>query len=119
MQTTGLNILIVEDNKDRIEAFKRRLIGNNIIVVKQSRDGISRLRAKDIDVLFLDHDLAGTGEPEPSGPRTGYEVAKWLEENPKFQPRQIIVHSLNAAGRKNILAALPNAIELPFAWEKI
>lgn len=71
-QTTGLNILIVEDNKDRIESFKRRLV-----------------------------------------------VAKWLEENPKFQPKQIIVHSLNAVGRKNILAALPNAIEMPWAWEKI
>lgn len=48
----GKNILIVEDNKYRIEAFKRRLVGNNVIFVKQSRDGISRSRARDIDVLF-------------------------------------------------------------------
>ena len=118
MQTTGLNILIVEDNKDRIAAFKRRLVGNNVIFVKQSRDGISRLRAKDIDVLFLDHDLKGIPF-EPSGPGTGYEVAEWLERNPKFRPKQIIVHSLNPAGRQRILAALPGAVEMPFAWEKI
>ncbi len=116
---TKLNILIVEDNRERIASFKRRLVGNNVIFVKQSRDGIARLRAGDIDVLFLDHDLSGTGEPEPSGERTGYEVAEWLERNPRFQPKQIIVHSLNSVGRKNILAALPNAIELPFAWQKI
>lgn len=115
----GLNILIVEDNKERIAEFKQRLVGNNVIVVNQSRDGIARLRAGDIDVLFLDHDLAGTGEPEPSSEHTGYEVAEWLEKNPRFQPGQIIVHSLNPTGRKNILAALPNAIELPFAWQRI
>jgi len=118
MQTTGLNILVVEDDKDRIASFRRRLVGNSVTFVNSARDGISRLRAGDIDVLFLDHDLKGIPF-EPSGPGTGYEVAKWLEENPKFRPKQIIVHSLNSPGRKRILAALPGAVEFPFAWRKI
>lgn len=114
-----LNILIVEDNNERVVAFRQRLTGHNVVFVRHARDGISRLRARDIDVLFLDHDLSGTGEPEPSGPKTGYEVAEWLAKNPKFIPNQVIVHSLNPVGRKNIKAALPCAIEMPFAWEKI
>jgi hypothetical protein len=44
-------------------------------------------------------------------------VAKWLKENPSHKPAVIIIHSLNAQGRQNIKAFLPEAIELPLAWQ--
>lgn len=53
-----------------------------------------------LDLISLDHDL---GE----GP-TGYDVAKWMEEQVLVhgrKPIQIEVHSANPVGRDNILAA--------------
>jgi len=115
----GLNIVIVEDYIERIKKFRRKLIGNNVVITKNPKEAIDLLRTEPIDVLFLDHDLGGTGQPEPSGPGTGYEVAKWLEENPEFQPNQIIIHSLNPVGQKNMKAALPTARVIPAVWDQL
>ena len=43
-------------------------------------------------------------------------MAKWLEENPEFKPKNIILHSLNPYGVANMNAALPEAVSVPFAW---
>lgn len=112
----GKNVLILEDNKDRMAKFKRRLIGNRVTYARWPREAISHLRSGSIDVLFLDHDLNGV--LEESGPGTGYEVAEWLARNPKFMPKQIILHSLNDVGRKNMRKVLPKAVEHPFWWEE-
>ena len=114
-----MNILILEDDPARMRKFKMNLIGHIIYHAKTPREAISFLRSKTIDVLFLDHDLAGTGLPEPSGPGTGYEVAVWLEEHPEFKPKQIVLHSLNPSGRARMKQALPEAQDAPGAWDKI
>ncbi len=116
-----MNILILEDdpNNTRMPKFKRNLTGHTVFHAKTPRDAISHLRSKSIDVLFLDHDLGGTGQPEPSGPGTGYEVACWLEEHPEFKPNQIVLHSLNPIGRAKMKQALPEAQDAPGAWDKI
>jgi CheY-like chemotaxis protein len=116
-----MNILILEDDptKTRMPKFKRNLIGHIVYHAKTPREAISFLRSNQIDVLFLDHDLSGTGEPEPSGPGTGYEVAVWLERHPEFKPQQIILHSLNPTGRARMKQALPEAQEAPGAWDLI
>ena len=120
-RNTSMNILILEDdpNNTRMPKFRRNLIGNIIYHARTPREAISFLRSKQIDVLFLDHDLSGTGQPEPSGPGTGYEVAVWLEEHPDYKPGQIILHSLNPAGRAKMQQALPEAKDVPAAWDRI
>ena len=115
----GLNIVILEDDPNRIEKFKAGLVGNSLFITKEPREAIARLRTKDVNVLFLDHDLGYTGQPERSGPGTGYEVAVWLERNPKFQPKKIIIHSLNPDGQQNMKRALPNAEIRPAVWDML
>jgi hypothetical protein len=83
--------------------------------VKTAAEAIKFLQENDVGALFLDHDLGGMVNV-PSGPGTGYEVAKWLEEHPDRKPGQIYLHSFNEAGRKSMKMALPEAIEYPGAW---
>lgn len=115
----GLNIVIVEDYIERIKKFRSGLIGNVVEITKEPKRAIELLQTGNVDVLFLDHDLAGTGEPEPSGPGTGYEVAKWLEEHPEYKPKTIVIHSLNPVGQKNMKAALPEAHIKPGVWKDL
>ena len=115
----NMNIVILEDDPNRIRVFKRNLLGNLVFVTKEPRDAISRLRTGNVDVLFLDHDLGGTGQPERSGDDTGYEVARWLERNPKFQPKTIVIHSLNPVGQQNMKRALPSALIKPGVWDEL
>jgi len=57
----------------------------------------------EIETLSLDHDL---GE----GKLTGYGVLKWIEKKVFLEgytpPKEILVHSDNPAGRKNMEAAI-------------
>ena len=116
-----LNILILDDdpNKDRIPAFKKKFIGNNVVWVQTAPEAIELLDKAEPsywDAIFLDHDLGGQAYV-PSGPGTGYEVAKWLESHPDKKPKQIFLHSLNPVGRDNMKAALPEAEHAPWAWK--
>jgi len=110
-----MRILILEDNSERQEQFKKNLVGHNIEITDSSKIAIETLSNKKWDILFIDHDLGGKVFV-PSEENTGYEVAKFLEEHKQFIPKNIIVHSLNPVGAKNIMNILPNAIHIPFAW---
>jgi len=121
-----MNILILEDNEDRMKVFRRKLEGHQghrVFHAKTPRDAISMLRSNQIHVLFLDHDLGivGNGAYEKSGPGTGFEVASWLADHPEHMPNQIILHSLNEPGRKAMKACLPAdiTVDLPGAWSQI
>ena len=113
----NMKILILEDNLSRQEFFKVNLEKHNLTITDSSKVTIEKLSTEKWDILFLDHDLGGQVHVE-SGENTGYEVAKFLEQNKKFMPLNIIVHSLNVVGAKNIINALPNAFHIPFAWDK-
>lgn len=110
-----MKILVLEDNFERQEQFRKNLVGHNVTITDSSKTAIEKLSSEKWDVLFLDHDLGGLVHV-PSGENTGYEVAQLLEENKQFMPKYIIVHSLNEPGAKNIIRALSNAIHIPFAW---
>jgi len=108
-------ILILEDNPERVKAFRQKFIGSTVVIVDTVTDCIEQLQEKQWDELWLDHDLGGK-EMVESGVGTGYAVAQWLELNPHFKPPRIWVHSLNKSGVQNILAALPEAKAYPFGW---
>jgi len=110
-----MNILILEDSTERQEQFNKNLAGHNVTITDSSKTAIQKLSNEKWDVLFLDHDLGGIVHV-PSGENTGYEVAKFLEENKQFIPNYVIVHSVNTVGAKNIIDALPNAVHIPFVW---
>ena len=110
-----MRILILDDDQRRLDQFQQRLIGHVTCCVKTSKETIQKLSEDLWHVLFLDHDLGGTTYA-PSGPGTGYEVAKWLSEHENRKPDQIIIHSFNAPGSKNMRALLPEAFYNPGAW---
>jgi len=113
-----MRILILEDDPERQQCFQRNLVGHDVIITDKAKTAIQLLSDQEWGLLCLDHDLGGQVYVK-SGEGTGYEVAVWLEEHPDRQPPQIILHSLNPAGRENMKRCLPGAIDLPFAWVKI
>ena len=112
-----MKILILEDNADRQQVFRRNLIGQEVTIVDQAQQAIQLLTENVFEMLFLDHDLGNKIFVDSfTEPNTGYAVAKWLEEHPDRQPKEIILHSLNPDGRKNMAYCLPKAQQVPFAW---
>lgn len=69
-------------------------------VAKTFEAGLEALKDGHWDVLYLDHDL---GQPEP---KNGYRILCWLEENPEFLPRQIVLVTSNPVGRQKMQAVL-------------
>lgn len=111
-----ISILILEDDPERHRAFKALYFNDNLVIVETASACIHELKTKKWDYLLLDHDLGGEVYV-PSGEGTGYEVAKFLEENPEYKPRKrIFLHSLNTVGRQNMQAALPEAVQAPGCW---
>jgi CheY-like chemotaxis protein len=108
-----MKILILEDNPARHKIFKQAFFNHTLCIVETSKDAIEALKKEDFEAIFLDHDLGGQQMVE-SGPNTGYEVAKWLEENPEHSCNNIIIHSLNPVGRDKMKAAIPYARIEPF-----
>lgn len=114
-----MKILILEDDGYRTKRMKsylqERLSDLQATFVTTALEAIDELATKDWSLVSLDHDLGGL-ELVESGPGTGYEVACWLEQHPERKPPIIWVHSLNIVGRQRMLAALPDAIEMPGWW---
>lgn len=110
-----LKILVLDDQESRLIIFRRKLIGHDVVCVKTASDAISNFSEYDFDCVFLDHDL-GDKVMEISGPGTGYEVAEWLRDHPDRRPQQIIVHSFNPVGAKNMTSILPGSIYKPGIW---
>ena len=108
-----MNVLILEDSKERIPIFNKVLKDDIPVVVETAKHAIDLLKNKDWDLLFLDHDLGGQSYVK-SGENTGWEVAKWLEEHPDRKPNNIIIHSLNTVGQKNMKDCLPEATVFSF-----
>lgn len=115
-----MRILILDDDETRLRMFHEKLNDPGDIVMKTrtAKECISELQNYTWDMLFLDHDLGGKVYQE-SGPETGYEVAKWLFDNPEKKPEKIIVHSFNSSGSKNIIELLPESIYSPGIWLKL
>lgn len=106
-------IFILEDNKWRIQAFKNKFPDSELII-KQTASEAIELLSKDLnfDILFLDHDLGNQIFMNSEEENTGYQVAKFLQD--KEIKGEIIIHSMNYVGAKNIMSLLPKATYKPF-----
>ena len=110
-------ILILEDNEERNKQFHSNFSNAEIVITDNVEVAKKKLIEEKWDALFLDHDLGGKVYVESGGSEpTGYDVAKFLSINTQFKPECIILHSLNESGRKNMLALVPEAREIPFVW---
>ena len=98
-------ILILEDSEERIVAFKRVLVGHNIVACNTVATAIGELYDNTFDFIFLDCDLG-------DGKRTGTEVAQYLSENPHDE--KVVIHSMNPIGQGRMKLLLPDAEIIPF-----
>lgn len=111
-------ILVLDDDLNRQKAFKQALIGTILEQVYTAKEAIQKLKDHPFDAVFLDHDLGGK-TMVASGEGTGFEVAKWLYDNPDRMPKQIIIHSFNPVGAQCMKALLPSAQVCPGAWAMV
>lgn len=74
-------------------------------IARDFTDGLIALRYEGPwDLVLLDHDLANFG---PNGKEyTGYDILCWLEENPKYLPKKIILVTANPVGRQRMQQVL-------------
>ena len=111
-------ILVLDDDNTRQRVFQQALIGKILEQAYTAEEAIQKLKDHPFDIVFLDHDLSGK-VMVVSGKGTGFEVAKWLRDNPGRMPKQIIIHSFNPVGAQNMKDVLPEAIICPGAWTRI
>lgn len=117
----NMNILILEDNTERIFQFKKKLIGHDVTFTKDTKECIELLKNNLYNYIMLDHDLGDVFE-QP-GEENGYEVAKWIADNPTKAPIHILIHTANNIGASAMMKVLGDvgirATYIPFLWEKL
>ena len=100
--TRFMNILIVEDNKFRIQKFKEELsLHDTLFITDNTKLAIGYLQKNKVNVVFLDHDLKDKHYvvyDENDGEDTGREVAEFLA-NTMFDGL-VVIHSWNPVGSK-------------------
>lgn len=107
-----MRILILDDDRNRLSTFRRKLIGAVVTCVEHVSDCIKMIEDNEpFEIIFLDHDLDGQIYV-PSGPGTGYEVAQWLKNHPEKMPGKVILHTCNEYGAVLMLEELPEALLL-------
>lgn len=90
-----MNVLILEDDPDRIKYFKRNLIGHYKAVFDEVADFEYLYKRKDMewDVIFLDHDLDMSNGLDPKE-NSGSVAVDRILENPRTNCYYVI-HSAN------------------------
>jgi hypothetical protein len=82
--------------------------------VRTAEEAVAWLRQDVVSCASLDHDLDLLnlgGEP-----KTGYDVACWLEKHPEhYPPGGVVVHSMNPVGAERMQVALAKAAQF---WER-
>lgn len=115
-----LNILVLEDDKSRIDWFKQQTIGMLVDFTDKSTGAIKLLQNKKYDYVYLDHDLMESHYADQNvrdDGNTGYAVALFLEQNPEVNAgATFVVHSLNPSGSSRMMEALKHrkAYRIPF-----
>lgn len=109
-------ILFLDDDLNRTDAFLKIIPYAKTTLTAPGM--INYLKtAKDIDIVFLDHDLGGEQMVSSNREDCGMEVVRWMVEN---QPdlNQVIVHSLNQPAAVEMVAKLKDvgyiATYIPF-----
>jgi len=102
---SGIAIWLDDERDPQSNIGRQKGATGNEVWIKTSHEAINLLESGNVISISLDHDL---GE----GAGTGYDVAKWIEEQayhgnlPRLQWQ---LHSDNTVGIKNMKAALEQA----------
>ena len=115
-----MDILILEDSSARCELFKKYLKEHNLFFCDNVDDAKILIDNQKFDMIFLDHDLEGQIYVNSNYENTGYQVAKYIAS--KNIESQIIIHTMNYSGARNMRSVLPKAKCISFsrllkAWD--
>ena len=117
-QIKMVKILILEDDKNRIDVFKKNLDGiEDIYITDYANQAISWLESIEFDYIFLDHDLGGL-QMEWDEENCGMTVAKYLNKHPQ-RKANVIIHSLNTHRAKEMEHLIEGSQHIPFVWNLI
>jgi CheY-like chemotaxis protein len=117
-----MKILILEDNDARIALFQAYFdqLSHEVWYEKTTQGAIETLSEnKDIDILFLDHDLGDEVFVNSNREDTGAGLCRWLVTSKYNTNISITIHSMNPGGVDTMLGILRNnnfsfAHALPF-----
>lgn len=109
-------ILFLDDSLERQRTFRSLVPSGHCV---QTADECIAALERSWDVVFLDHDLGGEVFVDPAHPNSGSAVVRWMVTHSPAVG-YIIVHSLNGAAARLMVAALREvgyrADHVPFAW---
>jgi len=115
------NILILEDDPQRIQIFHKYLVikyenEHDVYIVDNVKDAVRYLKNDNaiFNYILLDHDLGGQIYVPSEDPNTGYQVAKYIAENKIDENAEIIIHTCNIPASGKMKALLPKAHLIPF-----
>lgn len=108
-----MKIFILEDDEQRILAFKRSFGQHNLYIVSNVNEAIILYKKhKPFDVVLLDHDLGGRTHVSSFEENTGYQFAKYLSL--KKEKPNVVFHSWNVPGVEKMKEFFPRAPHIPF-----
>lgn len=99
-----MKVLFLDDDINRETAFLRLVPSAHCTPTSYGMIKLLQIH-RDIDCLFLDHDLGGEVFVDSGREDCGMEVVRYLCEN-KYNIKQIFVHSLNAVAAKEMALKL-------------
>ncbi len=95
-----ISVFLLDDDHRRHRWFQKRFAGDDLEIAETVEEAKELLSKFAYDAIFLDHDLLPhhyESNDHDDSMRTGFEVARWLNENRQLQrAATIIVHTRNA-----------------------
>lgn len=114
-----MNVLVLDDQQQRHDAFARRFAGHSVWHVRTYAEARRELAKRRYDHVTLDHDIFDFVTVR--GRRreyTGADVARLIAAmHPGRRPGRVVTHSWNSAGARDIVAILGDA-GIESAWER-
>jgi hypothetical protein len=120
-----MRMLVLDDNAHRHTSFNDYYVNPHFIYHAYTpEEAITALEmgketGVGFDMIWLDHDMANAPYSSPSDEQSGFEVAKWLEENTWYQDRfkpVVVCHTMNHRGGVNMADALLKGGYTPILW---
>lgn len=114
-----MRILVVDDDQERHDFFRRMYRGMDDIIVQAYDYDNALLEISstpyDFDLMFLDHDLTGPAtmmHPDETFEKTGSDIAEYIAREIDAidcVDMTIYCHSMNPMGRANMVKILSKA----------
>jgi len=101
-----MKILILEDNQERIEFFKRVYRNHELYIYSEIFDAENTIQFEEIDIFLLDHDLEPYNLEALDSGRTGYDFVRFLVYNELQKKSVFYIHSCNPVGANLMLNLL-------------